>query len=456
MEIPFTFEPLLAFGAMGIFLVIGVFLRAKVSFFQSFLLPSCLIGGALGCILINMRVVKLPFSLFENYAFHLLNIAFISAGLTRDENSQNGMWKAKEVFRGAFWFALIKGVTWPLQALIGLLFVLAFGLVGVELFPTFGLLMPVGFNEGPGQALAIGKVYEGAGFGFAPTIGLTFAFAGYLFCFFLGMPLVKWGLNKRSAADGRNSMSEDFLKGILPKEKGDKVAGKLTMHSENIDTLAFQLAIIGVVYILTYFELSGLCRALSPELGKMIWGFFFGFGMVNGFFISRVLGKVRIGYLIDSGLQRRITGFSLDFMIVATLMAIQIGVFWKYFLPILFIAITGGLMTLSVIVFFGRRLYGGNLERTLIAYGMYTGQMSTGLLLLRMVDPDFKSQQLAELGIYNFLSPIFTFSCMIIAVGQISWQWSIGLTMLLYGSIMLVSLVVLRIFYWKEPQAIFK
>ena len=37
MQIPFPFEPMLAFGSLAIMLLIGVLLRAKVNFFQRFL-----------------------------------------------------------------------------------------------------------------------------------------------------------------------------------------------------------------------------------------------------------------------------------------------------------------------------------------------------------------------------------------------------------------------------------
>ena len=60
--------------------------------------------------------------------------------------------------------ALVEGVTFPLQAVIGGLCVILFGLFGQELFYTFGFFVPLGFTEGPGQALSIGKVWEGFGF----------------------------------------------------------------------------------------------------------------------------------------------------------------------------------------------------------------------------------------------------------------------------------------------------
>jgi hypothetical protein len=58
---------------------------------------------------------------------------------------------------------------------------------GAQALISIGFLVPLGFNEGPGQALSIGKVWEGAGFSDAATIGLTFAAIGY-FCAFWFLP----------------------------------------------------------------------------------------------------------------------------------------------------------------------------------------------------------------------------------------------------------------------------
>ena len=80
MKIPFPFEPCLVFGALAIFLLIGVILRAKIKFFQNFLIPSCLIGGVLGLILINTGVINLSVSRLEAFAYHFFNISFISVG----------------------------------------------------------------------------------------------------------------------------------------------------------------------------------------------------------------------------------------------------------------------------------------------------------------------------------------------------------------------------------------
>ena len=88
MHSPFPFDSMLVFSSLGIMLLVGVFLRARVSFFQHFLIPGCLIGGVLGLILMNTGVVRLSVSDLETFAYHFFNISFISVGLTPDRDDR--------------------------------------------------------------------------------------------------------------------------------------------------------------------------------------------------------------------------------------------------------------------------------------------------------------------------------------------------------------------------------
>ena len=70
MHSPFPFDTLLVFGFMSIILLAGVIVRAKVSFVQRYLFPSCLIGGLLGAILVNFKIVNVSTSMLETFAYH--------------------------------------------------------------------------------------------------------------------------------------------------------------------------------------------------------------------------------------------------------------------------------------------------------------------------------------------------------------------------------------------------
>lgn len=445
MQPPFPFDTMLVFGFLSAMLLAGVFLRAKIGLFQRYLLPGCLIGGLIGLILVNTGIFGISTSILETFAYHFFNISFISVGLT-GEGSANGQGKkGLERLKGPAWMALVQGMTFPLQAVVGGLVVLLFGLLGFELYPTFGFLAPLGFNEGAGQALSIGKVWAESGFQNGVTIGLTFAAIGFFFSFLIGIPLVNWGIRKGYSTFAPLKLPGDFMAGIVDKTKEKEPAGLLTFYSSNIDSMTFQAAMVGLVYLITYGLVKSLGSLLSPEEAKIIWGFFFFFGLFVALLVKFVMNRIGVGHVLDQGVQRRITGWSVDFLILSALAGIQIGVVWKYILPISLIAVLCGFFTLAVVLFLGRRLWSYNLERMAAILGTVTGTVPCGLLLLRILDPELKSPVIVELAVMNlFALPVIGF-CTYMVNAPLLLGWSVGLTVLFFALIMGVSLALIKL-----------
>ncbi len=446
MHSPFPFDFALVFGFLSIMLLFGTLFRATIPLVQKYLFPSCLIGGVLGFALVNTGLVNVSTDILESFAFHCFNISFISAGLTKDSKAKSS-WKKKWKFlQGTLWMALTQGITFPLQAIVGGLVVLIFGWFGIELFSTFGFLSPLGFNEGPGQALSFGKVWEGLGFADAATIGLSFAAIGFLFAFFIGVPIANWGLKKGLATGGRKGkLSSEFIKGYLPNTKKGESAGTLKLHTANIESLAYQASLIGLVYVLTYFLVDFAGGFFETGTAKMLWAIFFLVGLIIAVMLRAVMDLLQIGYLADEGVQKRITGWSVDFLIVATIPAIQIGVIWQYALPIGIISLVNGLLTTLVVLYMGRRLVSENLERMLAIFGTVTGTVSCGLLLLRIADPDFKTSVAIELAIMNIFVLAFILPCTILVNAPLWWGWSLELTLLAFLGIALISYLLMRL-----------
>ncbi|MGB9441147.1 MAG: sodium/glutamate symporter [Desulfobacterales bacterium] len=453
MQSPFPFESMLVFGCLAIMLLTGVLLRAKITFFQRFLIPSCLIGGILGIILLNIGVMHVPVANLETFAYHFFNISFISVGLTRNEASPATTKSKIQIFKAPLWMALTQSVIFPLQAIAGGAFVALFGFFGIKLFPTFGFLAPLGFEEGPGQALSIGKVWQGFGFEHATTIGLTFAAMGFFFSFFVGVPLVNWGIRKGLAVHGPRALPQDFLTGIISKNQKRKSAGELPFHSSNLDSLAFHTALVGLVYVLTYGLVKYLGLIVPADVASILWGFFFIFGLSIALGIRWMMARLEIGHLIDPGIQCRITGWSVDFLIVSTVMAIKLTIVWQYILPISGISLVSGALTTFMVVYLGKRIWSYNFERTIAIYGAVTGTVSSGLLLLRIADPDFKTPVAIEIALMNVFSIPSIGLYLVLVNGPVWWNWSIGTTLLVFFGLMILALGLIRVLnFWGSPK----
>ena len=441
MTTPFPFDLLIVFGFLSVMLLVGVIFRAWIRFFQRLLFPSSLIGGLLGLALINAGVFSLDPEIIKAFAYHFFNISFISVGLTPSIMKEQPKSKGKKIIRGSLWMALVQGFTFPMQAIIGSVIVLFFILGGQELFETFGFLLPLAFNEGPGQALSFGKVWETAGFADASTIGLTFATLGFFFSFFVGVPLANRGLKKEQYKT--RPMPPFLLRGILPKGESSRSAGSLTTHNASLDSLTFHVAQIGLVYLITYFFLSLVSGLLTGDAASMIWGFFFIFGLVVAIIVRRLFRATPYGHLLNPPLQRRITGFSVDYLIVATGCGIELVVVGRHLAPVLFIALAGGILTTLVVFLLGSKLSDYKLERTVAVYGVVTGTVSTGLMLLRIVDPEFKTPVAREIGFMNVFALPVVGGLTVLLNAPLWWDWSLLFTCLILSAVLVAALITL-------------
>lgn len=149
--------------------------------------------------------------------------------------------------------------------------------LGLELFPSFGFLAPLGFIEGSGQALSIGQSWEQIAahiYTNAATVGLTFAAIGFFFAFFVGVPLVDWGIKKGLSDQTPKVLPTNFIKGVISKSQEKKQAGFETIHPANIDSLSFYFALVGLAYMLTYGLVKLLTTIIPGDVAKNDLGVF--------------------------------------------------------------------------------------------------------------------------------------------------------------------------------------
>ncbi len=66
-----------------------------------------------------------------------------------------------------------------------------------ELFPPFGLLLPLGFGQGAGEAYSIGYSWEALGFTNGGNIGLSIAMIGLVWSIIPGIPLLNYLVRRK-------------------------------------------------------------------------------------------------------------------------------------------------------------------------------------------------------------------------------------------------------------------
>ena len=445
----FTFDLMILFGALSFLLLVGLFLRSRLSFLQNFFVPACIIAGLLGLlirtILVGLDIIPSGTILLETLVYHIFNITFISLGLTPDKRDDISKAK-KSGFKNITRMGLLVVTVAALQFLIGGGIVLILNSFGFNLYPTFGFLVTMGFEEGPGQALSIGKSWEVLGFTDAATIGLSFATLGYIFAIFIGVPLVYWAIKKGRVKLLGKEISTSFKKGYFTKDCKKQIAGTHTTHPANIDSLTFHVALVGVVYVLTYGFLKMLELVTPPDVSEMYWGFFFIWGLLIAFIVKKIIQIVKTDYMLDPELQGRITGWGVDYLIVAAITTISLRIILNYAVPILLIATSAGIATLLWTIYFGPRLWKEHtFERTAGVYGMETGTIATGLLLIRIIDPEFKSPAAIDLALSSIIALPLMFVMFHFMAAPILLGWKLEPTLLIFVIFLVGTLLILKL-----------
>lgn len=384
---------------ISLLLIVSVVFKAKIGIVKKYPIPVPIIAGFLGLILGPDVLGLIAFNgiRLENLVYHLMNIGFIALSLKTTSKIKN----REYVNSGLFIVS-----TYLVQGILGFgLSLLFFYTLFPDTFPLFGLLLPLGYGQGPGQAFSMGKSWENIGFANGGNMGLTMAALGYIWAcvggVFLTHYLVKVkGMKPQEKKDSANQTRETIFDEDKPTELPMK---------ESIDGLTLQFILIGGVYLLTYLTISGAQTLLSgmgkfgSNLAQLLWGFSFIIGAVYGMGVRKLLdfffkkGWMENHYT-SNYLLERISGCSFDFMITAAISAISLHMLKGYFVPLAIISALGGLVTIWYILKLGRRLYReATLENILAMYGMLTGTISTGIALLREVDSRFQTQAAANL-----------------------------------------------------------
>lgn len=397
---------------IGMLLMLGTLIRAKVPLFQKLLFPSSLIGGLIGFVLINLDLVGMPTStgwkditpnIFSMITFHLFAFGFVGIGLLQTKKPASG----KVVMRGALWIALVFGMTFSVQALIGKgVFVLWQDLFGGTFETVNGYLLGAGFTQGPGQTQAYATIwqtsYQTAN---ALSVGLAFAAVGFLVAGLVGVPLAFYGIKKGWVSIEGGKLPQCFLRGLM--DKGDNpTCARSTTHPANIDSVAFHLAIMATLYALAYaFGVWWLCTMPKGINGLGI-GMIFAWGMFFAMIARKLMAKFDLIHLLDGETTRRLTGATVDFMICAVFMGIQVRQLQEVAMPFLIAVVLGTIATLFICLWFGRRSPEHGFERGLTLFGYCTGTAASGLLLLRIVDPEFDTPVAVEVGLMNVFATI--------------------------------------------------
>ena len=394
-------------GTLAILFVTMLFaniLRHQIPAIRKLMIPSSVLGGFL--ILLIAFLYKeitgnamFQSSVLEMLTYHGLGLGFAAMSLRElDQAQKEGGGKMKG---DAFDTALNVVGSYLVQGTFGL--AVTMGLAGVlHSFFASGLILPMGYGQGPGQAYNWGHTYElSYNFTDGTSFGLTVAAMGFV----------------ASSVGGIIYLNKLRRKGIVQGEAGDyeedlsaqTITGENEIGlSESLDKFTVQLSLVFGSYGLAYLFMKGVDAIIETgalgnlgynTLRPLIWGFNFLFSTVFALLVKNIFrglqkkGVIKKKYT-NTFMQNRIAGFMFDIMVVASIAAINLKAFTRpeFIVPLIVICAGGAVLTYFYCNFFCKKVFPEyRHEAFLSLYGMLTGTASTGVILLREIDPQFKT-----------------------------------------------------------------
>ena len=405
-------------------LAVANILRRKVKILRKSLIPTAIIAGLIILLLksflkyvlgidettANEKAFLVNENVMELITYHMLGLGFVAVALKKNPKKEK-----KQTMTVIDSGAITVG-TYLIQAIIGLglttilYFVFQYGTnkLGWQANPLkwfSGLLLPLGFGQGTGQAGTWGSNYANPDvvginnvFTGGSSYGLTIATVGFIVASLGGVLYLAY-LRKK------NLISKEVVEHIENNTLDIYESKNEIPTTESVDKLTVQFILVFVVYAIAFMLMLGLEKFLVPLLGDfgtktispLIWGFNFLIGTLVAT-ISKIvikqLHKVKImkreyasNYLLD-----RIGGLFFDIMIVAGTAAINLNDLTSTWGSLVLICVAGTIGTVIYVKFTTKEVYKDYPHEGFLAmFGMLTGAASNGMILLREIDPKYET-----------------------------------------------------------------
>ncbi|SDQ30605.1 sodium/glutamate symporter [Actinopolyspora saharensis] len=411
---------------LGVLLLVAKLVRVKWRLAQKLFLPGSIIGGGIALLLGP--------DVFGNIAAALGTDRFTEGGLFGGEVQQvwselpgllisvvfaglflgRRMPKAREAGRLAgpqiaFGLTLSSG-----QYVLGLLLALLVLSPVFGLPPLTGALIEIGFEGGHGTAGGLGNTFEQFGFAQGQDLALGMATIGLLSGIVIGIVLINWGARKGHAkelsADSAPTVSERM--GLVEKENR-RSAATLTVHPSSIEPLTLHFGFLALAIIIGQLLLWGL-QAVENALWVdtiEIFGYvpLFPLAMLGGILLQFVINRFDRAEVVDRMMIERIQGFALDMLIIAAMGTLSLEVIADNIVPFVLLAACGIAWSLGAFLLLAPRMLPDYwFERGVGDFGQSMGVTATGLILMRIADPELRTPAYPAFGYKQLvLEPFF-------------------------------------------------
>ena len=453
---------MIQFFILVVALLVANLIRCNVPLLKRSLLPSALVAGL---IILCLK----PFGFFANFVdkgtmeiitYHALGLGFVAMAL-KNKKLKSHTTPIKVVETG-----MVTAGSYAVQGIVGLLVTVPLFLwwSNGEVFYASGLLLPMGYGQGPGQALNFGVTYgnwaESQGFVFhGSDFGLSIAAAGFIVGSIVGVVFMNVLRRK-----GKLKIKSGDFKEVYTLE--DYESENEIPHAESIDKMSVQLSLVLLVYAFVFLLMYGVEQLDMGIFGEktvkpLFWGFNFLWGTIFGSLAKLVMNRLHKHNLmhreyINNYTLDRIAGTCFDFMIVAGTAAIDFNNLRGMWLPLILICTLGAVVTFHYVLWCSKHLYPDyTYEGFFSLFGMLTGTASNGMILLREIDPKFETPAANNLVLQAIPAIAFGFPVLLVVgfAPQSLFNCMISLAILV-GGFSIFTLFVFRKKIFKKNKGL--
>lgn len=434
------------FGTLSLLILAGYFIRKHVKLFQDLYLPASLVAGFLGLllgpqVLGSVSPVYLPIaSTIGSWAGVLTAVVFSVSFLGT---------KPKNFGEAALSTSIHAGINHQLQVVVGLTCAFIF-MKSYDIPLGFGLTPVYGFYGGHGTALATGTIFQELGWEGGLDVANTMATAGLVIGVVFGIIMINIGARKGKTLYVKEPSQiprEVKLGYIEPANR--KPIGMGVTYNDVIDPFGFALCWSGLICTMGYL-LRNVLIAIHPILKNIPW---FACCLILSMAIGFLLKKVKMDHYIDRPSMQRISGTTMDYLVCAAICTLNLKTVATYIIPLV-VTITAVLLCNWIAYpYFGKKLFGqDSFERTVGAFGQGCGVLATGLMLVRVVDPNGDSTAADAIAAsstigYLWMIPYFTIG------PALSFSWSYWQLMAFSVALLVVFLILGRTLSWHKQPA---
>ena len=395
---------LFAFIILAILLLVSVYIKQKVQLLQQLYLPESIIAGAIALLLgaevlgaIALKInsnSSLVSGLFPETMQQIwvqcpgvfINIVFAALFLGENIPHPQDIWH-----KTAPQLAFGQSLAWG-QYVFGILTVTFILIPLFNIDPLAVTLIEIGFEGGHGTAAGMAATLDKLGFSEGGNLALGLATVGIITGIVGGTWLIQWGQKQGYIQQKNLTIKQQEL---VTTQETESPA--LTTEQLGIDLLSLNFGFTAIAIALGWLILQGLFWLESVSWGQNGLEIIeavplFPMALIGGIILQLIMNRLGIDYLIDRQMQERIGGVAIDVVIITAIAGLDLTILGDNLAVFVSLSLIGIIWNIFAFVVIAPRIIPLHwFERGLGDMGQSMGVTATGILLIRMVDPENKT-----------------------------------------------------------------